>query len=283
MDVQPAVIDVTVENFREVIERSNETLVVLMFWAEQIEPSILTKDYLVGLALSYGGKVVVGLVDVAQNAPIAQQVGVQGLPSIRAIQEGQIAGRLEGPQTEAQLREFLDPFTLSSADVLQQRIASSIASEDWETALQILQAAIDEEPTNHSFRVECADVMVLKGDFQAAEQILETIPNDFVGRTRPATRLEVMQEAGAMGSLAEAQADVKENGDDLALRYTLSILLASHRQYEDALNEAMFILRTDRSFRDDLGRETLVRILNLLGSDSALAKSYRRQMFALMH
>ncbi|MYD42392.1 MAG: tetratricopeptide repeat protein [Gammaproteobacteria bacterium] len=283
MEPQPAVIDVSVENFREIIEQSNNSLVVLMFWAAQIEPSVVTKDYLVGLAPSYSGKVTVGLVDVAENAPIAQQVGVQALPSIRAIQEGQIKGHLDGPQNEQQLREFLDPFTLSSADALQQRIAASVAAEDWETALAILQEAINEEPTNHSFRVECADVMILKGDLEAASQILATIPDDFVSRTRPATRLEIMQEAAAMGTLDEAVAEVEKNGEDLSMRYTLSILFASTRRYEEALEQAMHILRADRSFRDDLGRETLVRILNLLGSDSALATQYRRQMFALMH
>ena len=283
MDEQPSVVDVSVENFREVVDQSNNTLVVLLFWADQIEPSAVTKDYLVALAPAYAGKVIFGLVDVAANPQIAQQLQIQSLPSIRAIQEGQIAARLDGPQTEQQLREFLDPFTQSSADALKQRIAASIASEDWETALQVLQEAITEEPTNHSFRVECADVMILKGDLEAAKQILATIPDDFVDRARPATRLEIAQEAAGMGSLSELENNIESNGDDLSNRYAYSIVLASLRRYEEALEQAMFILRRDRSFRDDLGRETMVRILNLLGSDSPLAKRYRRQMFAFMH
>ena len=283
MDEQPSVVDVSVENFREVVDQSNNTLVVLLFWADQIEPSAVTKDYLVALAPAYAGKVIFGLVDVAANPQIAQQLQIQSLPSIRAIQEGQIAARLDGPQTEQQLREFLDPFTQSSADALKQRIAASIASEDWETALQVLQEAITEEPTNHSFRVECADVMILKGDLEAAKQILATIPDDFVDRARPATRLEIAQEAAGMGSLSGLENNIESNGDDLSNRYAYSIVLASLRRYEEALEQAMFILRRDRSFRDDLGRETMVRILNLLGSDSPLAKRYRRQMFAFMH
>lgn len=283
MDAQPSVVDVSVENFRDVIDQSNDQLVVLLFWAEQIQPSAVTKDYLVGVAPAYAGKVVFGLIDVAANPQIAQQLQIQALPSIRAIKEGQIAGQLDGPQTEQALREFLDPFTLSNADVLKQQIASSIASEDWDTALQILQEAITEEPTNHSFRVECADVMILKDDLEAAKQILDTIPEDFADRARPATRLEIAQEAAAMGSLSDLQNAVENDATDLSNRYAYSIVLASLRRYEEALEQAMFILRQDRSFRDDIGRETMVRILNLLGSESALAKRYRRQMFAFMH
>ena len=283
MDEQLSVVDVSVENFRDVVDQSNDQLVVLLFWADQIEPSAVTKDYLVGVAPSYAGKVVFGLVDVAVNPQIAQQLQIQALPSIRAIREGQIAGQLDGPQTEQALREFLDPFTLSSSDVLKQNIASSIESEDWETALQILQEAITEEPTNHSFRVECADVMIFKGDLDAAKQILATIPEDFTARARPATRMEIAQEAAAMGSLSELENTLESDANDLSNRYAYSIVLASLRRYEEALEQAMFILRRDRSFRDDIGRETMVRILNLLGSDSPVAKRYRRQMFAFMH
>ena len=283
MEPLPAVVDVTVENFGDIVEKSKETLVVLLCWADQIEPSVLTKDYLVGIAPSYAGKVVVGLVDVAAEAPIAQQLGVQALPSIRAIKEGQIAGRLDGPQNEQQLREFLDPFTLSSSDALKQNIAQSVANQDWDTALAILQEAINEEPTNHSFRVECADVMVLKGDLDAAKQVIDSIPEDFADRARPQTRMEIAQEAAGMGTLAEVEQEVADDSSNLDARYAYAIVLASLQQYDEALEQAMHILRTDRTFREDIGRETMVRVLSLLGSDSKVAKNYRRKMFAFMH
>ena len=45
----------------------------------------------------------------------------------------------------------------------------------------------------------------------------------------------------------------------------------------------MSILQSDREFRDDIGRTTMLRIFNLLGKGSALATRYRRQMFNYMH
>jgi thioredoxin-like negative regulator of GroEL len=42
----------------------------------------------------------------------------------------------------------------------------------------------------------------------------------------------------------------------------------------------MVILRTDRKFRDDIGRATLVRIFTLLTPELA---TLPRRMFALMH
>jgi putative thioredoxin len=54
-------------------------------------------------------------------------------------------------------------------------------------------------------------------------------------------------------------------------------------QYETALELAMDILRSDREFRDDIGRLTMIRIFALLGKGNDMAGRYRRKMFNFMH
>ena len=53
--------------------------------------------------------------------------------------------------------------------------------------------------------------------------------------------------------------------------------------YEDALLTGLEILQADRSFRDDLGRLTMIRVFDVLGKGNELAAKYRRKMFNLMH
>ena len=62
------------------------------------------------------------------------------------------------------------------------------------------------------------------------------------------------------------------------------VLVRGHKnvRYELVI-KAMAILQADRSFRDDIGRLTMIRIFNLLGKGSDIAASYRRRMFAFMH
>ena len=45
----------------------------------------------------------------------------------------------------------------------------------------------------------------------------------------------------------------------------------------------MTILQKDRSYGEDLGRMTMIRIFTLLGKGSELASSYRRRMFNFLH
>ena len=235
------------------------------------------------MVAQYQGKFALGLSDVAKDQALAQQLRVQGIPSIRVIADGQIVEQMEGPQGEVALRELVDKLTMSNSDLLQDQLAIHIESQDWDNALAILQQAIKEEPSNAGYKVEWADVLVRKGDLDGARTVVATIPEGTPERERPLTRLEIGEEAAGMGGLEDVQAELETNPVDLGVRYRASILCAAGGGYEEALEHAMFILQTDREFEDDIGRATMVRIMALLGKDSDIAKQYRRRMFNFMH
>ena len=86
-----------------------------------------------------------------------------------------------------------------------------------------------------------------------------------------------------MGELSDVANQVETDSGNLDLRYSLAVLQVKDRDYEGALRNSLAILQSDRTFRDDLGRKTMVRILNLLGKSDPLTQQYRRRMFAYMH
>lgn len=281
--VTETVIQITPENFQSVVERSQQTPVVLLFWAEPVAPSAQTRQQLEALVVPYAGKLVLGLVDVSQDQTLAQHLRVQGLPSVRVIQGGQIVEQLDGPQPENQYKELFDRLTLSSADVLRAQLEQLLATGDYDRALALLQEAVNEEPNNSAFRVELADLLVLRNELDDAKQVLASIAAESEGLSRPQTRLALAEEAAQLPNLADLQAQHQTQPDDLELRYQLVIRLASSGDFESALEHALVILQTDREFRDDIGRATMVRIFEVLGKGSEIAKQYRRRMFNFMH
>ena len=284
VDANPTVFEIDPNTFQtDVIERSKQVPVVLLFWTDQVAPAVETKSALETLVAQYQGKFALGLSDVAKDQALAQQLRVQGIPSIRVVVDGQIVEQMEGPQGEAALRALVDKLTMSSSDVLQDQLAAHIESQDWDSALAILQQAINDEPGNVGYKVEWADVLVRKGDLDGARTVVATIPEGTPERERPLTRLEIGEEAAGMGILKEVQVELETDPSNLDLRYRAAILCAAGGGYEEALEHAMFILQTDREFQDDIGRATMVRIMSLLGKDSDTAKRYRRRMFNFMH
>ena len=279
-----APINVTVETFQtDVIDKSQSIPIVVFFWAEQIPQSVQGKSLLEQLLAEYQGKFVLALSDVAIDQNLAQRLQVQGLPSIRIIHLGQIVEQIDGPADETQLRPILDGLTESAADAIKGDLDHMMATGDFAGAVAALQESIQEEPKNQALRVELADVLVRKGDLDDARTVLASVPEGAADRERPQNRLEFVEEVAAMDSMEALEQAIVNQPADLETKYQLAIQLIVAEQYEQGLDRCMDILRTDREFRDDIGRLTMIRVFNMLGKGNETAGKYRRKMFNVMH
>ena len=279
-----APINVTVETFQtDVIDKSQSIPIVVLFWAEQIPQSVQGKSLLEQLLAEYQGKFVLALSDVAIDQNLAQRLQVQGLPSIRIIHLGQMVEQIDGPADETQLRPILDGLTESAADAIKGDLDHMMATGDFAGAVAALQESIQEEPKNQALRVELADVLVRKGDLDDARTVLASVPEGTADRERPQNRLEFVEEVAAMDSMEALEQAIVNQPADLETKYQLAIQLIVAEQYEQGLDRCMDILRTDREYRDDIGRLTMIRVFNMLGKGNETAGKYRRKMFNVMH
>jgi len=282
MDAAP--VNITPDTFQtEVIEKSNSVPVFVLFWADQVPESVQARQLLETLIVQYAGKAEMALSDVAQDQTLAQHLRVQGLPSIRVVHQGKIVDQIDGPADEAQLRALLDQLTQSSTDLIKDQLDHLLATGNFDAAMSMLEQAVQEEPSNQGFRVELADVLIRKGNLEDARTVLASIPEGTEDKDRPQHRLEFVEEAAGLESVDELQQQLQANADDLEVKYRLSVQLVVAGEYQAGLDHAMDILRTDREFRDDIGRLTMIRVFALLGKGNDIATAYRRKMFNFMH
>ena len=276
--------NVTPNSFQaDVVERSASVPVVVLFWADQSAPATAAKQQLEQLVGQYGGKVLLGLVDVAADPTLAQHLRVQALPSVRVIDKGQIVHQLEGPQPEQALRALFDQLTMSAADVIKAQLGQYLERRDFTSALGFLQQAIAEEPNNASFRIELADVLVRQGELDEARKALDTVSAEAPERDRPATRLALAEEAAALPPPQQLADKLADAPDDVEALHQLAVAEAAAENFEAALESALKVLQLDRAYGDDIGRLTMIRIFTVLGKGNELANAYRRRMFNFMH
>ncbi len=278
------IFEVTPRSFQtDVVDRSANMPVLLLFWAEQMPAAADAKRQLEGLVGGYGDKLALGLVDTTQDPTLAQHLQVQALPSLRVISQGQIVHQSDGPQPESALRALLDQLTQSPAEAIKAQLSQHLEQDDLRGAERLLRQGLREEPTNPSLRVELADVLARRGEIKDARKMLGTVPEDAAERDRPQTRLELAHEAADLPSPASLKAKLKQDPDDLEAHCQLAVVEAANGDVEAALERALHVLQKDRSFGDDLGRRTMLRIFIVLGKGNELANSYRRKMFNFMH
>ena len=147
----------------------------------------------------------------------------------------------------------------------------------------MLKQAIEQEPQSQTLRTDLADVLLIANDVEAGKSVLEDIPLDTPERNRPETRLSMIEEAQGLRSFSDLQELQITNESDLSIKYELSILYALRGDYELALNQALEMLKIDRSYQDDLGRLTMLRIFALRKKGDQLVSQFRRKMFNHLH
>ena len=275
---------VTRENFQtEVIDASRELPILLVFFAPQMPDSVEQARVLRQLATAYAGAFRLGLVDMSVDPGLAQPMRVQGLPSVRAVRDGNLAGALDGPQPDSELKKLIDSLTMSSSELLREQLDDMIAREDFASALRVVQQALAEEPNNKEFLVELADLLALTGRVSDAREALAKVPEETVGRGRVVTRLELLARAESLASLGALRAAREQAPEDAEATYHLAVKLASINRSEEALELAFSLLMNDRAYGEDAGRKLMLEIFDLLGKGSPLAKGYRRKMFNFLH
>ena len=102
-------IEVTDASFqKEVIEKSQETPVLVDFWASWCGPCMMLGPTLEKIAKEYQGKFVLAKAATDDNHETASKFGVMSIPSVKLFKNGKIVDEFVGAQPEATIKQWLD-------------------------------------------------------------------------------------------------------------------------------------------------------------------------------
>ena len=115
------VLEVTEAVFEQVAQQSMQYPVILVFVSGGDRSSQQVATDLAELVNGLGGRMVLGVVDVAAQARIAQALGVQAVPTAVALIGGQLAPLFQGTRDKADIKALLDqvPGLCASAPVVE--------------------------------------------------------------------------------------------------------------------------------------------------------------------
>ena len=280
-------IDVSESNFmQEVVEASRHLPVLVDFWAPWCGPCRSLGPILEKLAAEYRGRIRVVKIDSDENQALAGQFGVRGIPSVKAVVDGQIVNEFTGALPESAVREFIDALLPSPAEPLRQEAQAARARGEADTARKLLLQAIGLDPKHEQARLDLIELLLDAGELAEAQRLLDETAEDIAERGRRdslAARLALARGAAGGADEATLRARLAADAADLAARLELANRLAARQDYRGALEELLEIVRRDRGFQDDIGRRTLLQIFSLLGPDSDLVRAYRGKLSSLVN
>ncbi len=245
------VIDVSEAEFEaEVVQRSSEVPVVVDFWAPWCGPCKQLGPALEKAAKAREGKVVLAKIDTDENPDLATAFGIQGIPAVKAFQDGEVVAEFVGVQSATQVEQFFDGLVPSESQILLE--AGDEAS---------LRKAVELDAKNVDAAFALAQLLYRAGDTAGALELVANAPGNFRADGL-AARIELEKDASA--DIADAFATLDDG------------------ELQEGLDKLVAVLAKKNSDGERV-RRVIVAILDELGVDHPLARETRRKMAAALY
>ena len=286
MSDSPHIVDINTENFQtEVMDASNETLVMLDFWATWCGPCQSLMPVVTKLAEEYAGGFKLAKIDIDQNQELAAQFAVRGVPTVKFIKAGQVVDEFSGALPESEVRTFIDKHVARESDLRLDEAIAQYEAGQTEQAISAIQAISQDDPNNPHLPLVYAELMIREEKYDAAKEVLNSLAYEIRQSEQVAAmlaKIEFATTASDLPSEDELLKRISADPKDSEARYQLSTLYTMQGMYEKALEQLLALIKTDRQYQDDAPRKAMLKIFDMLG-DTELVHSYRRKMMASMY
>jgi len=278
------VVEINLENFQQIIlEDSKQKLVLVSFWAAQVPESIELKDKLAVATNGFDEHLIYATIDCQAQGQIAQQFGIQGLPTAIMLKDGQPIDGISGPQTDDTIQQFLDKHLPKPQDNLLHQAKESITSGDFNRAYSDALQAYQLDNQRADIQLVLADSCLEIGKIDDAKALLESIKmidQDSYYKSLMA-KLELAEEAADSPEIKELEQALSQDQSNIDLIQKLAAQYSQVNRHEDALALLFKQVQTDNS--DSESKRLLLDVIKALPDGDPLAANYRRKLYTLMY
>ena len=283
--------DATTQSFAaDVIEASQQTPVIVDFWAPWCGPCKQLAPILEKTVRDAGGKVALVKINIDENPEIAQQLRIQSIPAVFAFDKGQPVDGFMGAQPESQIKRFVErlvgPMGPSPLEQALEQAKDALDAGDFATASNIYGQILRQVPGEAAAIAGLVRCLVGAGDLQEARELVDGLDDDALKDAdveSAVSALALAEQAGeADGDTAELQARLAQDPGDHQARFDLAMAHHGAGRNEQAIDELIEIIRQDREWNEEAARQQLLKLFEALGHTDPLTVAGRRKLSSIL-
>ncbi|MBU2870110.1 tetratricopeptide repeat protein [Colwellia sp. E2M01] len=277
---------ITVENFQQVVvEQSKQKLVLVSFWAEQVPESVVLRDKLAAKLSGLEEYMALVTLDCQSQAQIAQQFGIQGLPTVILLKDAQPLDGFSGPQDDANVAAFLDKHLPQPQDILLGQARIALAENQLIEAQNAIVQAYQLDDKRADIKLVFSDVLLQLGKTSDAKTLLATITmvdqdSDYHALM---AKLELAEAAENSPEIQALEAQLKAAPADININQQLAAQYSQVNRHEEALKILFRLVQACDEATKDKSKELFIDVLKSLPEGDPLAAKFRRKLYTLMY
>lgn len=278
------IVTITMENVQqELLEASQQKLILIDFWADWCEPCKQLMPVLEKIALEYPEQLTLAKINCDEQQQIAMQFGVKSLPTVVLFKDGQPVDGFAGVQPESEIRSLLAKHLPKPQDDLFAKGTQLAQEQNWADAYPLFKQAYELEPDNTQYTLMLANAAIELGRLDEAESLLATITlvNQDAAYAQVMSKLDLAKQAQETPEIKNLQDALAQSPESFELRHDLAVALHQANRNEEALDNLYSILKKDLGFGES--KKTFLDIIASLPAGDELAGKYRRKLYALLY
>jgi len=282
--VNSNIVAITLENFQQVIlEESKTKLILVDFWAEQVPESVELKNKLASKLTLAADTMTLATVDCQSQQQIAQQFGVQGLPTVVLVKDGQPLDGLTGPQTDESIAEFLAKYLPKPEDDLLIQAKQLLVEQNVNDAFITISQAYQLDSERADIKFVLIDVYIQIGKIAEAEALLATIKmiDQDSHYTALLAKAELASQAANSPEIQALEQQRVNEPENIELQQQLATQYHQVNRAEEALTILFRLVQKDNT--DKVSKQLLLDVLKVLPEGDPLALKFRRKLYTLMY
>ena len=280
------VIDVNESDFnKQVIEASENKLIVVDFWAPWCGPCKQLTPILEKIILKSGDKVTLVKINIDENQQIAAQLRIQSIPTVYAFKDKQIVNAFQGVIPENKIVEFIEKCLGSKINEdfseFYKEIKDAMAENKFEEAKDILLEFISknsDEIKGICFYLEC--LIELK-QFEEVEMFVNSLAEDVQEKDeikQVLKKMEIVKNNFSGPDVNELLNRLENEPSNIDLILELSDKYFSMKQYENGMN----LLLNNYPKHKDKVKNKMVEFFGVLGNNDQVTINYRKKLSQIM-
>ena len=278
------IFEVSKHNFdTTVIQNSHKLPVLVEFMGVWSGPCIQMSDELSGLAKEFAGQFIFAKVDVDEQPELMKQYGIENVPTLKLIVNGEVVQTAEGLLKQNELRDLLKNVGVySRSEEKRQQARDKHIAGDTLAAIQLLTEIMQQDPSNVIVAMDMVQIFIDLRELDQATTLFNQLPDSAKSSDMGKSiigQLTFLELASKTLGKTALQQQLIENPNHCDHHFDLAVCLIAESEYEQALDHLITIMTLEPSYKNDAARELIINVANMLAPNNPeLSSKFRSRL-----